>query len=233
MSNTTQSSFWTDLPRQIGTGALAAGVFGGDYSGRYMGIRLPGLVLATHVDSKNDAYKDTAHILDAINARYRWGLIPRDIQITPRRITMVESTANTGYAKLAHREHVGYTACDDWFVLGSNIDTLMHLIARYDRPEAIQEARVCSWADDIQTRPCDAYFRLDLIRGGKTIRTAIAAYSLKLLFDDADGNQNTRRNLKIASEWTKMLDTLEVCRLWFNIEGNQVRIDISIGSDKD
>jgi hypothetical protein len=74
-----------------------------------------------------------------------------------------------------------------------------------------------------------AFVWFDLDRGGKTLRLAVATYSLKLLLDDPRGSQPLRQQLNEVKAWIDTLAPMNVCRIGLGAEGGDAVIRFDMG----
>ena len=64
----------------------------------------------------------------------------------------------------------------------------------------------------------------------ETVREAIAAYKLRLLFDDAIEHRQTIREWERTGKWLKQVEPVETIRLWHRIDegNNQIRFSLGV-----
>ena len=215
---------------ELGSGSSQAFValLGDSYSGRIKsmfsvatnspvrGLKVPTLIVGVRVEG--DAGKAQAAILsalDRLNAANRWGLIPHPVALNDETVTVLDDTVNSIYGKLALEERVAYVLHGGWLFLCSNEATLAKLLAEAaGRSGRGQEEEGRTWAAGIETHPAVMYAWVDLDASGKTLKDALAAYSLMLLVKDAGGSLRTRQNLSEARAWFETFRPLKTCQLW-------------------
>ncbi|MBN1269932.1 MAG: hypothetical protein JXB04_10105 [Kiritimatiellae bacterium] len=216
------------LEQDGGPGVVIA-VLGQEYSGRLKGIKWPGIVACIQLVDADSAPAAVRAYLDGLNARYQWGLIPRELAAGERPVFVVESTADTIYSDLAVEERVAYTVCGKWLVVCSNADALLKLAARYDRDEAREEQAAGRWRRQAPVGTCRGFGWVDLAEGGRIMRLALTAYALKLATDDPRGTRRVRQRLNEAKAWMDALAPLEEGRWSLAGDGDRLRVAFEMG----
>jgi hypothetical protein len=214
----------TGLVGRTEDGTVALCLLGGEFSGRFKGLKLPTVMAGTSVNDASNAVRDVAERLDRLNARFRWGLVPQELSAAGRVVYAIEGTRRSSmYAKLAENERAGYTTGDSWLLFSSNVEGLTNLLlAANRRGEARADARqVPSGAP--------AYGWIDLEQGAKAIRLAITAYSFKLLLDDAMGSQDERQRLNEVKAWVDAMAPLKAVWFWMEQDGDGSRVTFDAG----
>jgi hypothetical protein len=77
--------------------------------------------------------------------------------------------------------------------------------------------------------PAPCFARIDLARGGKTLRLALTTYALKLLLEDAQGTLRVRQRLNEAKAWIDSLAPLQTCRFWLRSDGQMMQVQFKAG----
>ncbi len=214
----------------VGGDRLFLAVLGDEYSGRFRGLKVPGLVAGVPGADELVSRQALAALLDKFNRQYRWGLIAQEEPAGERRLAVVESTSGTAYAQLGPRERLAYAFCPPWLLAGSNAETLAALLARHDRSEAQAEARAGPWRAALAAEPNAGFCWLDLDRGGKTLRLVLTAYAMKLLFEDPDRSQDLRGQLNEAKAWIDALAPLRTLSLWLKPDPRQMQVVFAAGA---
>ena len=210
---------------QIGMVAL----MGGEYSGRVKGLKLPGIVTAFQMENPGRVLRNAQQAVDQLNAAYKWGLIAGRYPVGRETIYVIESTADTPYALLNSSECVAFTVIDNWFLMAGSAGTLGKLVTRYNKSEARIEARAGRWQKEFHPDLCAGFGWMDLMDGGKVIRNAIAAYSLKLMIEDASKSQKQRQQFNEIRAWIEGLGTLETCWIWMETGEGWVNFRFQMG----
>ncbi|MBU1909953.1 MAG: hypothetical protein KJ726_07900, partial [Verrucomicrobia bacterium] len=217
-----------ELIRLEKSGVIALALLGDDYSGRLKGIKLPTLVAGIPIGQEARTAAWLREALDRLNARYRWGLVPREVAAGKGRMTIIEGTSTNFLASLPPTECPAYILRGGWLLLASNSEGLERLAVRFDSiptntsPEA-------PWMKDLAAQPAPAYLWLDLARAGKTLRMALSTYSLKLLLEDPRGTQETRQQLNEAKAWVDSLVPLSTAQFWLRSDGTRMEVSFKLG----
>lgn len=211
--------------QRIGGDALMLCVLGGDYSGRIKGIKWPSLLAGVPVAEGADVRAKAQGILDELNRKYQWGLILREIpQDGGAPLYVIESTTGNAYSRFSLQEQAAFTVRGGWMLLASNAGSLMKLVNRPDSPEA---------GSSEMPEPGDAALcRMDLAAGGKIVKTALTAYSVKLLFSDPAETQAERQRINEYKAWIDTLAPFEVLRAKVQT-GGQMNISLNLGASGD
>lgn len=231
----TASPAWARVVRDVvkreGSETAAVALFGGEYGGRFKAIKVPAIVVGIPVANAEQALARVAEALDRLNARYRWGLIPRDVAVGSNHVYAIEGTAVPSYAVLTLEEKPAYAVCGGWLLLASNLGSLGKLVARYAEAGAVPTPRAAAWtrgADAAGNAPC--YGWIDLVQGGKTVRLAITTYSLKLFLEDPEGTHRARQRLNEVKAWIDALAPLKNCRFWITPRRETIEVRFSMGT---
>ena len=200
------SRLYRDVVQVTGARSSALGLFGGEMSGRFKGIRVPTLMAAFQMDNGTDVKAQLAALVDRWNARYRWGLVAVESSVAGRVVWRLEGTSDGAYSAFAAGEQVAIAVEGDWVMVSSNYQGLEALILANARTRA-DGLTLPYWAEKLQQTGGDTfgYFGVDLVRGNETLRLAISAYSLKLLFENASGSREQRQKLNEAKAWLELL----------------------------
>ncbi len=189
-----------------------------DYDTRWMGIKVPTLMVATDVSSETSGAARVEYMLDDLNSRHRWGLITRPLRCENRTVQAVMSTtADTTYSRWPLSDQAAYFFAGRWMVLASNVGSLTNLL---QRPEPAQ------------VRMSDSLFsgRVDLNRGAKMLKLALSAWSLKLAFQDPEGTQEQRRRLNEVKAWMDTLTPFHEIRYRAEPDRERLRIEVEAGN---
>jgi len=228
-TNNVPMSLVLDLLGNGGGQALAVGMFGGDISGRYKGIKVPTLMGAVQLPEETDITAFIHQSVDRWNAKYRWGLVAVAQGADSSTVYRIEGTTDSFYSGFAPQEQVALTQAGRWLMISSNLKGLETLLTKTRNGTGEFNA---PWADkmgEAATGGAIGYFGMDLVRGAETFRLAISAYSLKLLFEDASGSKETRQMLNEAKAWLDVLSQMDQLHLYGTKEGPYVRIDFDSG----
>lgn len=201
-----------DVIRGEEADSVVAVVLGGDYSGRFKGIKVPSLLVGLRVRDEARSLARMQQAMDRLNAKYRWGLIPREVPAGERTLRAVESTGDGTLASLPLAEKPAYAVFGDWMLFASNLESLQKLADRFAVP--VEGAGIKPrWLEGLESDPARGYVWVDLVRGGKTLKLAMVTYSLKLMVRNEQGTARARRRMDEAKTWIDSLapmDTLTV-----------------------
>jgi len=209
--------------------AVAVGMFGGDISGRYKGIKVPTLMGAVQLPEETDMSAFIQQSVDRWNAKYQWGLVPVAQISDSSTVYRIEGTSDNFYSGFAPQEQVALIQAGRWLMISSNLKGLETLLAK---TRISTDTAQKSWADKMDEAAnggAIGYFGMDLVRGAETFRLAISAYSLKLLFEDASGSKETRQMLNEAKAWLDVLSQMDQLHLYGTKDGPYVKIDFDSG----
>jgi len=209
--------------------ALALGLFGDDFSGRYKGIKVPTLMAAVQMPEAVDIEAFIQQAVDRWNAKYRWGLVAAEQGYGSSTVYRLEGTTDNFYSSFAEQEQVAMTQAGRWLVISSNLKGLEALLSHMEIEAA---PTTTPWADRIDKAVAGGalgYLGIDLVRGSETFRLAISAYSLKLLFEDASGSKETRQMLNEAKAWLDLLAQLDHLHVYGAKDGRFLNFDFDAG----
>lgn len=227
-TNRVPMSLALDLVNNGNGKALALGLFGGDFSGRYKGIKIPTLMAAVQLPEQTDTVAFIQQTVDRWNARYRWGLVAVAQGTGSSTVYRLEGTTDSVYSGFIPQEQVAMTQAGQWLVISSNLKGLEALVAHMEQSGSDS----VPWAEQIDQAVAGGamgYLGMDLARGAETFRLAISAYSLKLLFEDATGSTRTRQTLNEAKAWLDLLAQMDHLHVYGTKEGPYLTIDFDAG----
>ena len=209
--------------------SIMLALLSGDYGGRLYGFRVPALIAALPVKDGPAMLPVVKAVLDRLNARQGWGLIPHDVRVGARSVFAVEGTAQNPFSDLPLEERPAYAICDNWLLVSSSLRSLTNLIARYDLPAAAAQAGDARWTDGLDRARGAAYGWIDLARAQKETRLIVATYSLKLLLEDPRKSQAQRQQLNVLTAWMEALAPLGQTKLWLTADGQMTAVQFEIG----
>ena len=218
-----------ELIREQKSDTIMVAVLGDEFSGRLKGIKVPAMITGIPVNDATNTLSWMKQTLDRLNAKYRWGLIPREVYANGSTVFAVETTAPGFYSTLTLEEKPAYTVCGKWFLLASNLESLTRLVTRVQQSPVGSKGEEAQWEADLDSMPAPCFARVDLARGGKTLRLALATYSLKLLLEDAQGTLGIRQRLNEVKAWIDSLAPLQTCRFWLRSDGQMMQVQFKAG----
>lgn len=218
-----------ELIREQKAGTVMAAVLGDEFSGRIKGIKVPAVIAGIPVEDTTNTLVWMRQALDRLNAKYRWGLIPREVYANGGTVFAVENTASNFYSTLTLEEKPAYAICGKWLLLSSNLGSLSTLVARIKQKPDDPRGGEPRWKKDMDSVPAPCFARVDLVRGGKTIRLALTTYSLKLLLEDAKGTLAVRQQINEAKAWIDSIAPLQTCNAWLRSDGQMMQVQFEAG----
>jgi len=208
----------TGLLERQGEGPVAMALLGGEYSGRFMAVRLPTL-LAGVAGPPAAQMRHVQSALDRLNALTRWGLILAPIAAGSSSAYAIESTGQSVYAMLAPEERMAYTPTADGLVFASNRATLERLLRERDETTAPASSRMEQGWARMAEDAARGFLWFDAAEGAKVIRLGITAWSLKLLLEDAEGSLALRQHMNDIKAWADAVAPLG--QIWIGLEDRE------------
>ena len=218
-----------EVIREQKAASIMVGVLGDEFSGRIKGIKVPTVIVGIPVDDSTNTLAWMKQALDRLNAKYRWGLIPREVYANGSTVFAVENTASNFYSTLTLEEKPAYAICGEWLLISSNLGSLSSLVARIKQTPAGSQREEAQWKKDLDSVSAPCFARIDLVRGGKTLRLALTTYALKLLLEDAKGTLGVRQRLNEAKAWIDSVAPLQTCRFWLRSDGQMMQVQFKAG----
>ena len=197
-------------------------LLGGDHSGRILGIKAPTLVIGVKVKNPAAAASVVGDVLDALNFRYGWALIPHQPENSAA-ATVIDSTGNGVYSSLKTTERPAVAVGGDWLVLCSNLATLEKTLR--EDPKGVLSGLLEGGAAAPGTRDAVAFAWIDMEPANQALQNAIAVYSLSLLAQGSDGSAETREGLARASQFLDAMRPLGTGTLRFHPRGAELEME--------
>ena len=213
--------------------AVAVFLMDGDFGGRLAwgpmrtlglaGLRVPTLALATPAPNAAAAHAAVQRMLDASNARYRGAFVLRPVAAGGETLHVLESAGGNEWVDVLSRsDRPAYAVLDGWLVAASNLDALQKIA----RGEAAAEG--AEWEGQIAS-PRAAAAWLDLRRGGKVARDAIATWSMAQMFFDGGQPAALRERLEAAKAWIDALAPFGTARASLGHGAGQTALFLDLG----
>lgn len=207
-------------------GPVGLALLAGDYSGRFMAVRLPTLV-AGLAGSPVGQNRFVLAALDRLNAATRWGLVAAPVMVAAAPAFAIEATGESVYARLSREENIAYTPTPDGLVFASNLATLERLLI--ERGAAAPSTHGFSAVlAGVQRGSARAGLWFDAAEGANVARLGVTAWSLKLLLEDPPGSQQARQRLNNFKAWMDALAPLG--HLWIEVSEHEQRAIFTIES---
>jgi hypothetical protein len=197
---------------------VGVGLLSEPCSGRFQGMKVPTLFLAavpTDAAALPDAIRRE---LDAINVSNKAGLVLHPFPPPAPPVVAVESVMDTPYAKFAVDDLIAWQPDDRAYVFATNLRGLTNALVR---------AGASAWGR-APSSPDPLYGFFNLRDGGKAIRVALAAWEVKLAFDDPDGTAARRQTIDEIKAWIDVLAGME--QVTFSApSAREVRLELEFG----
>ncbi len=203
------------LISQTGEGPVGLALLGGDFSGRFMAVRLPTL-LAGVAGSSAAQTRFLLDALDRLNALTRWGLVAAPLLVESAPAFAIESTGQSLYARMNREELLAYTPTSDGLVFASNLAVLERLLRTRTAGGTSNALPLTAGLNRLHEGAARASLWFNASEGAKVVRLGVTAWSLKLLLEDAQGTQATRQRMNEFKAWMDALAPL-----------GQVRMDVT------
>jgi len=224
---------WKNLaPYADKDGHVAAGVLGGEFSGRMLGLKVPAVVVMQKVNDPEQALAAVSGALDEINARHGWSLIPRQERIGQDDVVVVDTSRSGILASIGPRERPAFTVRSGWFVFSSNLDTLARLIDRSIQKEQVSPGGAMSrWRRELSGQESLGGAWIDLESGRVAFRNAVAVYTLSLVARNVNGQSEVRQGLDKLKYWVDAAGTMKTCALWLTPRESELEIRFKVGEE--
>lgn len=157
------------------------------------------------------------------------GLVMTETRMGDWPVYVIEGTGDSAYSRLRFRERAAFAVIDGWFIGSTHSFPLMQLIGRYDRPEALFDADQGGWQRSVRQGQSVAYGYTDIRGGARTLRLALSAYSVKLLFDDPQSSRETRQRINEARAWIDTLEPMGAAHAWIEQDDEILRLRLLLG----
>lgn len=210
-------------------GPVGLALLGGDYSGRFMAVRLPTLVAGIG-GSPVAQNRFVLAAMDRLNALTRWGLVAAPLLVGPAPAYAIEATGGGLYARMDREEHLAYTPTDDGLVFASNLATLERLLReRGAATNAAVEPHLQAGLDALKDGPTRGLLWFNAAEGAKVVRLGVTAWSLKLLLEDPQGSQDTRQRMNDFKAWMDTLVPLGQVRVALEERDGRAAFNVEAG----
>ena len=224
-------------------------MMGGEYRGRMRsiysadhdarlrerGLAVPSFMVGVQIGDSDVAGKLSSGCVDAINRQYGTGLIERRIPVGDLAVIVLEGTVKSWYSTFLLEERFAYAFVGDWLVIGSNSESLMKLVARYQRDEATAQAASSRWLHRLEEAFTateggpgpNTFLWTDFTASSATMRDGLAVWIMKLVGNPR--TSRTRAKLKVAQKMISALEHLESVRAWIVSTDSGTQLHFSVG----
>mgnify|MGYP003601703759 CR=1 FL=1 len=216
---------------------LAVAAMDGDFGGRLTfgvmrtlgaGLRVPTLLLATPAPDSAAAHAAIQRVLDASNARYRAAFVLKPMVLPATTIYVLESAGGDEWVdELALPDRPAYAVLDGWLLASSNLGALQKL-AESAAAAPTGAPGLPAWAAALEG-PSAAAVWIDLARSGKTIKGAMATWSMAQMFSNGSDSQAIRERLNEAKTWIDAFAPLGTARAELGRRGGTTALSLDLG----
>jgi hypothetical protein len=227
---------------------VLACVLDGEHAGRMLGLKVPSLLVGAQAREETDVRDLARNILDDLNRRYGWGLIPRvkwaggdgpDGAGGSVPMVVVDSTRDGLYSSLAEDERATFARLGDWVLVASNARIMSDILAasnetngwRHAASGVTRSGAASHWLRGLVDRRATAYACVDLEASNRALVNAMAVYALALTVRDREQSMPTRRWLGWAAAAADRLRGLGQWRAWATETRDGLRVEFEIGGD--
>jgi hypothetical protein len=224
-------------------GLVVVSLFGAEYSGRILGMKVPALMVAVKMRDATNALRVATSTVDELNAQFGWGLISRRVEagkavaphqnqpFTERSLIVLDSSRPGIYGSLKTEEKPAFAAKSGWLIFCTNMGTLENLV---NRESAFSNAppQECRWEKGLALPRTAAYTWMNLGSTGQALRNAIAVYSLVLIAENTEGSAKTRKDLDQVKAWIEALMPLGECTLWLESGMPEFNLRFRFGAEQ-
>ena len=197
-----------DYLRRETTSPAALGLFGGGYSGRLFGMKVPGVIGAAALRRPEAAPAALLEWTDRINAMYRAAVSLGPVPDPAGALLSVSISSLPFYAALPTTEQAAVAFRDNRMYAASNLDTLRAVLAAAPRgPATAPPARPAT----------SAALRVNLKEGEPSIRNGLAVVALALMMQDREGTRAARaaiHRIRDTLLWLAPLGCIEADWHW-------------------
>ena len=205
--------------------AAFVSMFGGDLSGRLLGLKVPSLVAGVCVKNEANVMAKVPATIDTLNALYRGGMIPRREDISGHPVVALDSTQSGIYGSIAATDKPAVTARDRWFMIASSMGTLTNALCGSGTADA-------KWLKGRSVvGPCSCYAWINIQSAGQAIKNAIAAYTLVLIAQNSEGTGEMRQKLGMVRTWIDVLTPLKEGELWLSFADSEFELRFKFGAE--
>ena len=201
------------------------GIQSGDFSGRYIGMKVPSMVVALRVAAEGEAYRMVNRVLDAMNREQQLGLVPRVVVNQGYALTVVDATVRSPYSSLPDQDKVAFLYRDGWLIFGSHNRALTQLAAWMDSGTTGGKG-----VFDDSAEPAQAHLWTDVDALRTTLPPILQMMKFKLLLDRGPDSKARRQTLSEIESWLVSFSPFEEGRISLYSAPSETIIDIYAGS---
>lgn len=212
-------------------GWTALALYGDEQSGRYFRLKLPVLVAGSAIQSRDAVLQAIRSYIDALNARYRWGIIVAPSgKEAGMDLYAIAGTTENQYGSRPKAEQVGFALSETALYLSTNLESLRKILKQSEPVEFAM-----SMPREMHTKINGASLGslwFDLEHGGTALRLALTGYSLALLMDNAGGTLALRQQINEIKAWIDALAVLQQLVVGVYADGAMLRIEFDASAPR-
>lgn len=201
-------------------GALTLALLTDPYSGRFKGLKTPSIIAALTLE-KPEGLRDTMHgLFDALNANYRWGLVPMPFNAGTASGESLEFTGDT-ILRDQPENQPAYLLDGKVLWIGLHRRALGLLFEQPADPQGTA----------IETPPdtAEGWARADLVRGSAVLRSFTALWSLKMMLEDPAGARRMREQTAEYQAWLNAFSAYERIAVTWGCDTPDTALTITLG----
>jgi len=215
------------LAEKAQSGPLFIGLFGDDKQGRMKGFRIPGLLAALPVADEQAARDLVLERIDRINAIYSLGLIHTRSQLADSLIYRVAGTRDNIYGELPPEEQAAFMLRNGFLLIGSH-PLLLEQIASdsFGTDSDLLRQYLVRDGDEAD------FVWIDLERGAKALRLALALYSMQLVEDAPESSRLIRERIALARDWVEACAPYGEAMIWISPKDETLVLNFEMGREE-
>jgi len=214
-SNAPSSSRWASVARIADAARdhdwpVIAAMFGGELSGRILGLRVPTVALGLHLQNPEAGHDLVSAAFDELNSKHAMGLVASRPDSGRPNLTLIGMSSNPLMGALRNEDMPALVNRGPWLLFFSNAGAADKVM-----PRLPGSGRGCGWLDAMNERDGAVGFAwVNFENANKAMRDALAVLSLALKLQAGDGGERLRSNLDNARAWIKAAVSLGECGAW-------------------
>lgn len=181
-----------------------------NHSSRIAGFRAPTLLAGVEIADAAKVPDLVSGLLDRLNAKYGWGLIPAADPQSEAGLIAVNGVTRRKLP-LGAGERPSVAVRSGWLLIASGRDALSALLR-----ESTQGAVAVPWLEDAVGWEADAYGWSSIGASGDALAKALALYNLMAFTQEPKTAAATRRQAAQITGWVNTLRPSESATAWLN-----------------
>ncbi len=188
------------------------GMFGGGASGRIMGLRIPTILMGVRIKNPESVIVNIDKILDQLNSKIGCGLIPHRTGVGDSAKVGISSTFGGLFNTMPLEQRPAIKCVGDWLLLASNAKALDSVVSGRVNPGC--SSVWPSWTPDGDSCLRSSYLWSDLNSSGRSVRNALAVWSLSLSISSDKNKAIKKGYIKQAKEIIAIMQGFGDADLW-------------------